>query len=111
MTNLNKLIAGTEFADMPLEEIIRKSQGGMFNNAAQVWNHTFYWNCLKPDRRRRAGGKLAEAINKAFGELRKLQGRVHQDRHRHLRLRLGAGWCSARTARWRWSAPPTPPPR
>ena len=46
--NLNKMIEGTEFADMPLEEIIRKSQGGMFNNAAQVWNHTFYWNCLSP---------------------------------------------------------------
>ena len=44
VTNLNNMIAGTEFADLSLEEIIRKSQGGMFNNAAQVWNHTFYWN-------------------------------------------------------------------
>lgn len=65
--NLNKMIEGTEFADMPLEDIIRKSQGGMFNNAAQVWNHTFYWNCLKPNGGGAPTGKLAEAINKAFG--------------------------------------------
>ena len=49
VTNLNKMIEGTEFESMDLEAIIRKSQGGMFNNAAQVWNHTFYWNCLKPN--------------------------------------------------------------
>jgi len=46
--NLNKLIKDTEFEDMSLEEIISTSQGGIFNNAAQVWNHTFYWNCLSP---------------------------------------------------------------
>jgi len=71
--NLNKLIEGTQFADMPLEDIIRKSQGGMFNNAAQVWNHTFYWNCMKPASGANAGGgepggKLMEAITKAFGD-------------------------------------------
>lgn len=65
--NLNKLIEGTEFSALPLEEIIRKSQGGMFNNAAQVWNHTFYWNCMKPDGGGEPGGKLLEALNKAFG--------------------------------------------
>ncbi|MBA2237178.1 MAG: superoxide dismutase [Fe] [Lysobacter sp.] len=65
--NLNKLIDGTEFENLPLEEIIRKSQGGMFNNAAQVWNHTFYWNCMKPDGGGEPTGKLLEAINKAFG--------------------------------------------
>ena len=65
--NLNKMIEGTEFANLPLEEIIRKSQGGMFNNAAQVWNHTFYWNCLKPNGGGEPGGRLADAINKAFG--------------------------------------------
>ena len=65
--NLNKMIDGTEFADMPLEEIIKKSQGGMFNNAAQVWNHTFYWNCLSPNGGGEPTGKLAEAINAAFG--------------------------------------------
>ena len=66
--NLNKMIEGTEFADVPLEEIVRKSQGGMFNNAAQVWNHTFYWNCLSPNGGGEPTGKVAEAINKAFGD-------------------------------------------
>lgn len=65
--NLNKQIEGTEFEAMDLEEIIRRSQGGMFNNAAQVWNHTFYWNCMKPGGGGAPSGKLAEAIDKAFG--------------------------------------------
>src|SRR6476660_2859579 len=70
--NLNKMIVGTEFEAMSLEDIIRKSQGAMFNNAAQVWNHTFYWNCMKPASGSNAGGgepsgKLADAINKSFG--------------------------------------------
>jgi Fe-Mn family superoxide dismutase len=67
VTNLNKLIAGTEFEAMDLEAIVRKAQGGMFNNAAQVWNHTFYWNCLAPNGGGEPAGRLAEAINKAFG--------------------------------------------
>ncbi len=65
--NLNKMIAGTEFADADLETIVKKSQGGMFNNAAQVWNHTFYWNSLSPSGGGEPGGKLGEAITKAFG--------------------------------------------
>ena len=74
--NLNKMIEGTEFADMPLEEIIKKSQGGMFNNAAQVWNHTFYWNSLKPASDGgggEPGGKLGELINQAFGDFAKFK--------------------------------------
>ena len=71
--NLNKMIEGTEFADMPLVEIIRKSQGGMFNNAAQVWNHTFYWNCLSPNGGGEPTGKLLEGINKAFGDFAKFK--------------------------------------
>jgi Fe-Mn family superoxide dismutase len=67
VTNLNKLIAGTEFEALDLEAIVRKAQGGMFNNAAQVWNHTFYWNCLAPNGGGEPAGRLAEAINKAFG--------------------------------------------
>ncbi len=67
VTNLNNLVKGTEFENAGLEEIIRKSSGGIFNNAAQIWNHTFYWNCLAP----RAGGEpkgpLAEAIARKFG--------------------------------------------
>ena len=66
--NLNKLVEGTEFADMDLVEVIRKSQGGMFNNAAQVWNHTFYWNCMAPNAGGEPTGVLADAINKAFGD-------------------------------------------
>ena len=67
VTNLNNLIKGTEFESLPLEEIIRKSSGGIFNNAAQVWNHTFYWNCLSPNGGGEPGGKLGEAIGKTWG--------------------------------------------
>ena len=67
VTNLNNQIKGTEFEALSLEDIIRKSSGGMFNNAAQVWNHTFYWNCLKPNGGGEPTGKLADAINAAFG--------------------------------------------
>ena len=67
VTNLNNLVKGTGFENAGLEDIIRKSSGGIFNNAAQVWNHTFYWNCLAP----RAGGEpkgpLAEAVSRKFG--------------------------------------------
>ena len=76
--NLNKMIAGTEFEAMPLEEIVRKAQGAMFNNAAQVWNHTFYWNCLAPASGPNPGGgepsgKAGEAIAKAFGSFEKFK--------------------------------------
>ena len=73
VTNLNNLIAGTEFADMSLEDIVRKSSGGLFNNAAQVWNHTFYWNGLKPQGGGEPSGALAEAINQAFGSFAKFK--------------------------------------
>ncbi len=68
VTNLNNLIKGTEFEDKTLEEIIRTAPaGGIFNNAAQVWNHTFYWNCMKPNGGGEPTGALAEAIDEAFG--------------------------------------------
>ena len=68
VTNLNNLIPGTEFENASLEEIIMKSEGGIFNNAAQVWNHTFYWNCLRrPDEGNAPTGALADAINSTFG--------------------------------------------
>ncbi len=67
VTNLNNQIKGTEFEDLDLVAIIKKAQGGMFNNAAQVWNHTFYWNCLSPKGGGEPTGKLADAIKKAFG--------------------------------------------
>lgn len=65
--NLNKLIVGTEFENSTLEEIVLKSSGGIFNNAAQVWNHTFYWNCLNPKSSLKPEGRLMEAIEKEFG--------------------------------------------
>ncbi len=71
--NLNKLTAGGEFENKPLEEIIRKSSGGIVNNAAQVWNHTFFWNCMKPRGGGAPSGKLADAINKAFGSFEKFK--------------------------------------
>ncbi|MCB1554228.1 MAG: superoxide dismutase [Fe] [Xanthomonadales bacterium] len=67
VTNLNNMIKGTEHENADLESIVRNSSGGMFNNAAQVWNHTFYWNCLKPNGGGEPTGKLADAINAAFG--------------------------------------------
>jgi Fe-Mn family superoxide dismutase len=67
VTNLNNLIKGTEFENMDLVAIVKKAQGGMFNNAAQIWNHTFYWNSLSPKGGGEPGGKLADAIKKSFG--------------------------------------------
>ena len=67
VTNLNNMIPGTEFENLSLEEIVKKSSGGVFNNAAQVWNHTFYWNCLAPNGGGEPTGKLGDAINAAFG--------------------------------------------
>ncbi|MDH5571337.1 MAG: superoxide dismutase [Fe] [Gammaproteobacteria bacterium] len=67
VTNLNNLIKGTEFESASLEDIIKKSSGGLFNNAAQVWNHTFYWNCMAPKAGGEPTGAVADAINKAFG--------------------------------------------
>lgn len=67
VTNLNNLIKGTEFEAMSLEDIILQSAGGVFNNAAQVWNHTFYWNCLSPNGGGAPTGALADAINAKWG--------------------------------------------
>lgn len=67
VTNLNNLIKGTEFEALTLEEIVKKSSGGIFNNSAQVWNHTFYWNSLSPKGGGEAKGALAEAIDKKWG--------------------------------------------
>lgn len=67
VNNLNKLILGTEYEDMSLEDIIKKSSGSIFNNAAQIFNHSFYWNCMCPNGKGKATGKLAEAIDKNFG--------------------------------------------
>lgn len=67
VTNLNKLIVGTEFENATLEDIVKKATGGIFNNGAQIWNHTFYWNCMKPNGGGLPTGVLADAIVKSFG--------------------------------------------
>lgn len=67
VTNLNNLIKGTEFENASLEDIIKKSSGGVFNNAAQVWNHTFFWNTLSPKGGGAPSGDLAKAIDAKFG--------------------------------------------
>ncbi|CAM3044537.1 superoxide dismutase, iron [Legionella steigerwaltii] len=88
VTNLNKLIPGTEFESMTLEEIIKKAKGGVFNNAAQVWNHTFYWHCLSPNGGGEPKGKLAEAINKHFESFSKFKEQFTQTAI----TTFGSGW-------------------
>jgi Fe-Mn family superoxide dismutase len=67
VTNLNNLVKDTEFAEAKLEDIVKKSSGGVFNNAAQVWNHTFFWNSMKPGGGGKPSGALAAAIDKKWG--------------------------------------------
>ena len=86
--NLNKLIPGTEFENLPLEEIVKKSRGGVFNNAAQVWNHTFYWHCLKPGGGGEPDGALAKAILKTFGSFAEFKNQFTQC----ALTTFGSGW-------------------
>lgn len=67
VTNLNNLIKGTEFENANLEDIVKKSSGGIYNNSAQIWNHTFFWNCLSPNGGGEPSGALAAAINAKWG--------------------------------------------
>ncbi len=70
VTNLNNLIKGTEYENLDLEAIVKKAPaGGVYNNAAQVWNHTFFWNCLTPNGGGSPAGALADAINARWGSL------------------------------------------
>lgn len=89
VTNLNKLVPGTEFRGKSLEEIIMKSSGGIFNNAAQVWNHTFYWNCLSPNSSGEpSSGALADAINSKFGSFDGFKQQFTQS----ATTNFGSGW-------------------
>ena len=88
VTNLNNLIKGTEFEDMSLEQTILKSSGGIFNNAAQVWNHTFYWNCMKPSGGGAPSGELATAIDTAFGSFEEFKKQFSQKAI----TTFGSGW-------------------
>jgi Fe-Mn family superoxide dismutase len=71
VTNLNKLVEGKPEANKTLEEIVMSSEGGVFNNAAQVWNHSFYWKCMKPGGGGQPSGDLADAIKRDFGSIEK----------------------------------------
>jgi Fe-Mn family superoxide dismutase len=88
VTNLNNLIKGTEFESMSLEDIVRRSSGGVFNNAAQVWNHSFYWLCLSPKGGGQPGGALADAIEKKFGSFDELRKQFTQTAV----STFGSGW-------------------
>lgn len=88
VTNLNKLAEGTEFATMALEDVVKKSDGGVFNNAAQIWNHTFYWNCLTPNSKGKPEGDLAAAIDKKFGSFDEFQKLFSQA----AATQFGSGW-------------------
>lgn len=88
VNTLNNLIPGTEFEGKPLEEIIKNSSGGIFNNAAQVWNHTFYWHCMKSNGGGQPTGELAEAINKTFGSFDKFK----EDFTKTAIGTFGSGW-------------------
>ncbi len=86
--NLNKLVQGTEYENMSLEDIIMKSSGGIFNNAAQVWNHTFFWNCLSPQGGGEPSGELADAIRRDFGSFEKFKEQFTDASVKH----FGSGW-------------------
>ncbi len=73
VTKLNGLLPGTEFEGKSLDDIVKSSSGGVFNNAAQIWNHTFYWNCLSPNGGGAPTGAIADKINAAFGSFEKFQ--------------------------------------
>lgn len=88
VTNLNNLIKDGAFADMSLEEIIKQSSEGVFNNAAQVWNHSFYWNCLSPKGGGQPTGKLANAINSTFGSFDKFK----EEFTKKAITTFGSGW-------------------
>ncbi len=89
VAKLNGLIPGTEFENSSLEEIIKKAAAGpVFNNAAQIWNHTFYWNCLAPNAGGEPAGALLEAINKTFGSFEAFKAEM-TDKSVNL---FGSGW-------------------
>jgi Fe-Mn family superoxide dismutase len=88
VTNLNNLIKGTEFENLSLEEIIKKSSGGIFNNSAQVWNHTFFWNCMAPNAGGAPTGAVAEMINAKWGSFDKFKEEFQKSAVGN----FGSGW-------------------
>ena len=88
VTNLNKLLEGKPDGNKPLEEVILSSDGPVFNNAAQIWNHTFYWSCMKPGGGGLPAGDLADAIKRDFGSLEKFS----EEFANAATTQFGSGW-------------------
>lgn len=88
VNNLNNLIVGTKFENLDLENVIRESDGGIFNNAAQIWNHTFYFNTFSPKPQLEPSGKLADMIVRDFGSL----GEFKEKFNKAAATLFGAGW-------------------
>lgn len=88
VTKLNDAVKGTDMESKSLEDIIKSSSGGVFNNAAQVWNHTFYWHCLSPNGGGEPTGALADAINSAFGSFDKFK----EEFNAQAAGNFGSGW-------------------
>ncbi len=86
--NLNKLVAGTPNESKSLEELVKTTEGGVFNNAAQVWNHTFYWYCMKPKGGGAPTGKIGEAITKNFGSFETFKEQFSEA----AKTQFGSGW-------------------
>ncbi len=104
VTNLNKLIEGKPEASLSLEEIIKSSEGGVFNNAAQIWNHTFYWSSMKPNGGGLPTGDLAQAITRDFGSLEKLS----EELTNAAVTQFGSGWAWLVVADGKLSVTKTP---
>ena len=88
VNNLNKLTEGTEWADASLEDIIRRADGAIFNNGAQVWNHSFYWSCMSPSGGGEPTGEVATRINSSFGSFAEFRERFTAE----AAGRFGSGW-------------------
>lgn len=88
VTKLNELIKGSKYEKMDLVEIILSSEGGVFNNAAQHWNHSFFWNCLTPKGGGNPTGKVAESINKKWGNFDKFK----EEFAKNATTNFGSGW-------------------
>ena len=88
LTKLNSLIPGTAFENSTLEEMILNAEGGIFNNAAQVWNHTFYWEGFSAKRGTTPSGKLLEMINEVFGTFEDFKTKFNEAAVNQ----FGSGW-------------------
>lgn len=88
VTNLNNLVEGSDDADKSLEDLIMSAKGGIFNNAAQIWNHTFYWHCMKPNGGGEPTGELATAIEETFGSFANFKEKFSKT----AATTFGSGW-------------------